>query len=407
MSASNLPAICDTCSKEFRVPDATKVYGCDECDGQVHALACPHCFESIAVDDAFCGSCGEELRVAAEPGIEQQETTPRVRVASRPGRGARGRKGAERSKASKELVKTLRNIKTVRAFFILDAFFHSLGLALVLFLVGQLQSDVAPLTATAAVRIAAIAVMVLGARMIFFRPFMWTVLMACLVTLSQAYAMIASGFSTFYVAFGVIWSLAFWSFVPAASRARRLIADNPDMNIARQFTGVSRGDEETDYQEEHEQAERSAWKKSLSISMVIAITLTLVSTFVISTTSAPDFQSAWDDFKEDWNSGDVEKVVAWFPSGARSGELERLQALRENRGWQVDWPQAEDELVDPSHGDAFVTELEDRRPSVYSDFEQGEIVWTFKAIDEEWALISVRFGLTNDDWVVKAVKTPR
>jgi hypothetical protein len=438
MSDSNFLATCDTCSKEFRIPDATKVYGCNQCDGKVHAvpvaeaidpaagiaadedtLACPHCDELIAEDDAYCGSCGEDLQAddagddAGDDAVDEEELAPSPSRASSRGRGGasagratagkrpRGRKGAERSKASKELVKTLRNLKTVRAFFVIDAVLHILGLTLTLVVAGNPKFSTGALWGELGVHIVAISVMIMGARMVFFRPFMWTVLLACLVTLSRGIWIIALEFSTFSLIFGVIWSLAFWAFVPAASRARRLIEENPDMSVARQFTGVLRSGANTDYALAHERAERRAWKKSFITGGIIFVFCTAVSVFVVSTSRAPSFESAWKDFKQDWNSGTTEQVAEWFPSGERGEQHARFESLKKSRGWDQGLPKAEDEFIEP----AFEMETADRRPMVFAEVEEGEIVWTWKMVRKEWTLVSVRFPSPEfetiaDAWMV-------
>ena len=335
-----------------------------------------------------------------EPVDEGQEQVAR---SSRKKASRRGRKGEERHQASRELVKAFGILKTLRIFFVLSF----LGSILTL-LIGLLAFDVIDLSYGTFVVVFGIeavsaAVMLMGARMILFRPFFWSVVLASLVTLTRAIAVATHDFQTTYLVIGVIWSGLFWFFVPTASRVRRLIAENPDLHIARLMHGVStrRSHEEgTDFEEVHHTAERRAQKKSYVLSGVVLGISIAGFTAIGVDNYLPSFGSSWDDFMDDWSHGRLEEVVSYFPESQRSRERHRLEIVSTNRGWGSSWPVPEEEEHLYSSSEA----SSGHRQVVEASMAGGDISWSWSAPENAWQLNELKipapdFASTETEWL--------
>lgn len=409
MTPTDYPAVCDTCSSEYRVPDSESAYSCTECDGEVRAvveaetLACPSCNAEVQADDLFCSDCGEAVKAEGKEADSVEEDQVSVVRSSGKKASRRGRKGEERHQASRELVKAFGVLKTLRIFFVLSF----LGSILTL-LVGLLAFDVIDLAYGTFVVVFGIealsaAVMLMGARMILFRPFFWSVVLASLVTLTRAIAVVTHDFQMTYLVIGVIWAGLFWFFVPMASRVRRLIADNPDLHIARLMHGVStrRANEEgTDFEEAHRLAERRAQKKSYVFSgVVLGISITGF-TMIGVDNYLPSFDSSWEDFKDDWSHGRLEEVVEYFPESQRKRERHRLEIISTNRGWGASWPVPEEEehLYSSSEANA------SHRQIVEASLASGEFSWSWSAPENAWQLNELKipapdFASAETEWL--------
>lgn len=143
--------------------------------------------------------------------------------------------------------------------------------------------------------------------------------MACLVTLERAMAAMMTEFATVNIAVGGVLALALWSLVPAAARARRLIEENPGSSIARQFSGIERCKDPSDYAEAHQLAEQRAWKKSLiqgGVGVLICVIATVVifaqtrgTDELVTNASSPEFDSVAALWVDAWQASDMESLV--------------------------------------------------------------------------------------------------
>lgn len=411
MSDATFPAACDSCGHEYQVPDPAKTYSCRQCDGQVVAaaeavmaeeealLCCAGCGGAMDPSDRFCGDCGtEQDGVAAALGAEPSPAPPR-RIA-RTGRS--GKQRSSRAKASKELTKALGVLKTLRTFFRIGLFFAVVGIIANLIALSDNQFALGFLIIGLMIRVASGCMMLMGARLIFFQPFLWSLIYACMVTLNSAVFIFSIDFHLVGSALAGAWALLFWFFVPQAARAQRLMEENPDLAAVRQMTGVlRRGDAtEEDYAEANAVAAQRARKKAFTWSGGLAGATAAIAALVVVQYHRPSFDSVWSDFQEDWDAGRLENVVAYFPDGQQPGQRDRLKAIVANRNWSGSWPQPEDPELLYSESET----ISYKRQVVEAGFGDDNITLTWQASGKEWHLHDIdlpepAFEAIEEQWV--------
>jgi len=383
MTPNSFPALCQQCGSEYRIPDPDQSYSCRECEGTVcvvkeeTTILCVACEEPMDAGQAFCPSCGEG--VAGEANQSQGISKERRRQASR------------------QLVKAFSFLKLIRVFFLLGVLISLLAMLGTLFAV---QGNFFPLFL---MHLGIACVKLIGARMVFYRPLFWSVLLAGLVTLGRTIDAAQNDFALIWTVGGLIWAAMFWALVPATARVRRLIEENPDLQISRMITGSTRrsaGLSEEELRADQELAERRAWRKSLiTCGVGAAVSLVLLLT-TIAQFHRPGFDQIWQDFQSDWESGDVAKIAGWFPSGEQAEEQKNLQAIAQDRGWSGDWPR----LQDPEMTFDEAESREYGRQKVEAEMDSGMSTWMWASKDQEWELQSLRlpppdFSRIEKDWI--------
>ncbi len=389
MTSHSFPAACQQCGQEYRVPDPEQNYSCRDCEGTVLAVEetsaerCPSCEEPLEAGQAFCPACGEGVG-------EDQEEVP-------------GKSKERRRQASRQLVKAFGFLKLLRVFFLLGVFISLLAMAGTLFLV---KENIFPLWMVYLVflmHLGIACVKFIGARMVFYRPLFWSVLLAGLVTLARTIDAAQNDFSPVWTVGGLIWAGLFWALVPATARVRRLIEENPDLHIARMITGSTRRSSGLSGKEllaDQKLAERRAWRKSLMICGGGAVVSLLMLFTTISQFHRPGFEKVWENFQSDWESGDPGKVASWFPFAQRAEEQENLMAIAKDRNWGDDWPPLEDAVMT-------FDEMESReygRQRVEADIPTGQGTWMWASQEQEWELQSFTlpppdFERIEKEWV--------
>jgi hypothetical protein len=382
-------------------------YACRHCDGQVRTVvmeevvaACPYCSEEVSTTDAFCGGCGESLKEEETPDEGVSRRVPVVKGRRRSASGARrsGRAGEERRQASHELVKAFGFLKTLRIFFRISIALSVVGVPTTLWMMTWNTVPMGTLLLALAINVGVACVMIVGDRMLFFRPFFWSVMFACLVTLSRANDAYQRDFDIVWVIGGLIWAAAFWAFVPATARARRLLEENPDLHISRLMLGISkRGGGAEDFAEAQEAAERKAWTGSLKwATALVAVSATFAVVFY-GKYHRPSFASSWEEFLVDWKGGDVEEVVAWFPERLQERQRTRLTTVKEGRDWGSSWPYPQDPefLYEPDEEWIEATQV------VEASFADGDITWSFGGVDATWKLLHIDLPAPPFDEVEK------
>lgn len=347
--------------------------------------------------DRFCPDCGvEQDGVAAT--VEEKEPV----AVARPGRARSGRQQANRAKASKELSKALGFLKTLRVFFRLGVFFALVGILGGLLILGDNSLPLGMSLLVLSIQIATACVMLVGAKLIFFQPFLWSLIYASLVTLNGALRAIGTDFHLGWTLGSLIWALVFWAFVPRAARAQRLMEENPDLAAVRQMTGVlRRGDAtEEDYAAANHVAGQRARKKAFAWAGGLATSAVAIAFLVINQSYRPPFDGTWRSFQTDWEGGHLEDVVAYFPKDQQEEERKRLEAVVASRGWDSAWPQPEDPemLYEP------VRSRQEERQVVEASFAGEDVSLTWIAEGKDWLLVDLDlpappFDDTEKAWI--------
>lgn len=339
--------------------------------------------------DRFCGDCGTEQESAAQAPVRVQPS---------------GKQRSSRAKASKELTKALGVLKTLRTFLRIGVFFGVLGIWSALTLLSSNDVSLGRGVVELLLRLGSCCLMLMGARMIFFQPFLWSLIYACMVTLNCALIIYAVEFQLVWTVVLSGWSLLFWAFVPQAAKAQRLMEENPDLAAVRQMTGVlRRGDAtEEDYAEANAVAAQRAKKKTFLWSGGLAGVTAVLALVVVMQYHRPSFDSVWGNFQEDWDAGNLEDVVAYFPDGQQPGQRDRLKAIVDNRGWNGSWPQPEEPelLYSPEETITY------RQQVVEASFGEEAITLTWQASGNAWYLHDIdlpepSFESTEEEWVTK------
>lgn len=381
MTEDRVQANCDNCGKPYRVPDPNKIYKCKACGGQVCAeppqaeqefdSACPECGEAVGSAEAFCTNCGAEI--VAQPAAAQNA-----------GRSTRrsGRDRESERAASRELAKAFKFLKILRTWFMLNVILHGLLLLLIPFAFANPETVPSETALALAVHLGSTALMLLGFFQVYYRPFVWAVVLACMVTLSRGYTVVVSDYNMIITVISVVWALAFWALVVPTARVRTLMEKHPDLTITKRITGSrARRGGKISPQQALKEAEAKAWKHGL-ISVAVIAVVTIGASFALYQDSRmPDFETTWAQFHSDWQKGDVDKVSQWFGESSRSTQRAKLEAASENRNWGRSWPSLQDYEKDVNVTDASGSA---RSVTIEAVTSGGEVRLDFHAIDGNW-----------------------
>ncbi len=348
MTTERTPASCDSCGKLYRVPDPTKIYSCKACDGKVCAdvlaadITCPECQASIADGDEFCTQCG----VALAPENEGEAAKDVVVRTSR-ARAKSKHSGKDREHdraATRELTKAFKFLKILRLWFLLNVVINGIVLAFIpfTFALDGFDPNLGMLALT--IQLGTTSLMVIGLFQVFFRPFLWSVVLASMVTLSRAYAIVNSDYNMVVAVLSVVWALMFWALVIPTARVRKLIDANPDLYIAKRITGASgrKRSSSVTSKEAMQLAEKKAWRNALVTVGIVAVATISASFAMYQDNKIPNFEDSWAQFHSDWSSGNVDQVSQWFRESSRGSERARLEAISTNREWGSNWPSLQD-----------------------------------------------------------------
>jgi double zinc ribbon protein len=383
-------ASCESCGKEFKVPDSSKTYSCNSCGGHVRALVndlaekCPDCGTEIQAESEFCTHCGGALSA--------DEPTPSKAVMATPKPRRSGREREGRRAAAGELTRAFKFVKILRTWFMLNVAFH---LLLTITAILSFGTDKIPIELSViflAINVGTTALMLVGYFQVLFRPFLWAVVLACLVTLTRAIGVISTDYSPWAIGFGAVWSLLFWALVVPTARIRKLMEANPDLHIAKRIAGGGRHSHSNRSSKESSQrifkaAEKRAWRASLIGAAFIVTASVGSSYFLYASERTPSFDGVWVDFEADWRNSDVDQVALWFRRDDRDIEKHKLQTAVENRQWGRSWPKFENSeirVIDTASPTNFAAVVE-------VDFNDGTAQLKWRASEGSWHLTGIQF----------------
>ena len=406
--APHFLASCDNCGRSFKVPDPAKVYGCKACEGgriRVAPPACPECEEAISADDQFCQSCGVALgdstdadggsdtkQHSAADATARAEARPASRVASRASgsrkstsgnrKSARGGKARSTRRAvSGELNRSLKSVRVLRTFFILNAALHLIGTGLAVAGFGLTGGDRSAFLILLLIQASLSAVMLAGVFLVMHQPAIWALVMACMVTLSRMIAAWEMDWNMAYVGIGGIWALLFWAMVAPASRAKRLLDENPDLGYAKRM----------------EQARPRAVRKAIVAAVGVLVISGASAFFLHVGSQAVPLGPTWNRFVDDWEATRLEAVLETVEEGVGAAGVAEFEAEVKDRGWDTDLPDlgAAASAAAADFGLYSVEEPGSDMEAVYLETEQGqfEFGWRYFPLDQEWRLVELRYPM--------------
>ena len=328
---------------------------------------CRACGSVLEAGAGFCSECGESVT---------------------PGRRS-GRQRSERKQASMELIRAAKFLRLLRNFYLFNAVLNGIAAAFSLHL---LALDLFPLgiaVLTFAMLVGITALLVMGAIRLRYRPFLWAVTLACLVTVSRILGAYNSDFSTFSILFGVVWAGAFWAMTVPVSRVRRLIEEHPDLAITKSILGTGARGRKSPEELAHLNAlaEQRANRRSLVAAAIILVLGAVAGFTSYSVGRTPSLDASWKDFVADWRSGEAERVAEWFAASERDEKLRWLRAVEEHRGWTGAWPLSADLEDGEIPEDALV--FLDSGTITDEDFPTGAASWRWSAADGPWTLTAI------------------
>ncbi|MHC4849799.1 MAG: hypothetical protein ACYTEG_15280 [Planctomycetota bacterium] len=137
----------------------------------------------------------------------------------------------ERRLASRELGKARRSIDAIRSFYLANIILC--GVILLFVWLGEASG------LTIGVAALATGAMVAGFMQIRTRPFVWSLIIACVWTvlmalMGNAGLLMPPNLLTFL---GGAWTLGCWMMLPTTTRVNKLLAEHPDLWISKKMTG--------------------------------------------------------------------------------------------------------------------------------------------------------------------------
>lgn len=383
-AAPHFLASCDQCGRSFKVPDPNKVYGCKSCDGgriRVAAPACPACEAEVSTGDEFCQACGTSLAAGADSDREdapQLERKARVRKKS----SARGGKARSTRRAvSSELNRSLKSVRVLRTFFILNAAIHLLGTGLAVAGFGLTGGDRSAFLVLLLIQASLSAVMLAGVFLVMHQPAVWALVMACMVTLSRTLAAWESDWNLAYVGIGGIWALLFWAMVAPASRAKRLLDENPDLGYAKRMDA----------------ARPRAMRKAIVAAVGVVLISGASAFFLHVGSAAVPLAPTWKKFVDDWEATRIEPVLETLETGIGQAGAAEFEAELRDRGWDQDLPDLGAAAVAvASEFKLYSVEVPGSdMAAIYLETEQGdfEFGWRYYPLDQEWRLVEMNYPM--------------
>lgn len=297
-------ARCGSCGKGYRVPSATKTYSCKSCGGEVRAVA------ELSEEDA------------------RPEPAPT-------GRGrARQRRSAEKAEERQAVLQLRKADKAVKAARVLYGFAAviNLGFALLLWVGyraaardGEIGGELfTPELASGAYLLLVIvslvgAIFTLGAIYVRKHPFPWSLTVACIVTLSQGWQLLANvgELSKLGIAFAVFWISMVWGIVVRVMPVRSILENHGDTYAAQRYSGQrTRGG-----------AMRSGpsgpgWIPGVAVALGVIALLSTTG----SAEASPSLEPSLDAFMEYWESGDLDAFAEVVPNAREIDRCFELQA---------------------------------------------------------------------------------
>ena len=182
----------------------------------------------------------------------------------------------------------------------------------------------------------------LGAALqMLFRPFEWTLAVACLATVvTLAHLLGPNPLGIAFVLSGV-WAVLSWVSVAPTRRFRDLMAEHEDMYILQHASRHTRRSVEgRSAKERHERlmavmrrASRKAWKVSAAVAAVVCAVSVFGSYTVLAKVRPERFDDARLAFEGAWNGGRLEEVGALFRQDVQAQRTQWLANVVEGHGW--------------------------------------------------------------------------
>ena len=189
------------------------------------------------------------------------------------------------------------------------------------------------------------AVMLIGAMVILFRPFAWTLTIAVLATVvSVVHAVGPNPFGM--AALGsAAWAALAWAALVPTYRFHQLIEQHKDMYILHHASAKTRRSlKDRSAEERHarlvgamNRAAGKAWRSSTAAAALLCVAAGFGAYGVISTMRPSRLSDAVARFEAEWSGGKADGVVQLLPEGVRAVKGERFAGLAAGH-WNAELP---------------------------------------------------------------------
>lgn len=404
MEAAHL-ARCDACAKSYRVPHADRSYRCKSCGGVLtveagvqaqtaaptpapakavltEERACPECQALQVKPEPFCAECGAAL----DGGTSGRTQAERV----------------ERREAAEEMRRAAKLLRFPRLLLFLAFIFNLMAAFGAAASFANAEAHTAVAFLATGILAAVSAVSWVAYCLIRYQPLLWSLLPACLSTLSAVLSLlehleddaVGSQVATLLVVRGV-WLLFMWWIVFAGAKLQRLRRLHPDLYatvvLADAVPAHSRrkgpGAPQRALQIQDRANQRAARSALAAGALIVVLPLALVGVLAAAFRSEP-LTAMSERFATAWVSGDVDALEELCVSGDAAllrGQLERLESASAWRKGK--WP-----------------ELELQRESVDGGVD-GELATTMFELPDE-ASVGVGWRRTTLGWKVFKLVLP-
>ena len=301
-------ASCESCGKRYRVPDPDRTYSCKACGGSVVASA-------DSEESAAGGSTDREL--AAD----------------------------RRHEANDALKRGYAWIGAVTWFYRLGALSYAVATGLAVLALARLDVPREQGLLVVALTSLMSAVMLIGAMVILFRPFAWTLAIAILATaVSVVHALGPNPFGM--AALGsAAWAALAWAALVPTYRFHQLIEQHKDMYILHHASAKTRRSvKDRSAEERHarlvgamNRAAGRAWRASTAAAALLCVAAGFGAYGVIATLRPSRLSDAVARFEAEWSSGEAEGVIQLLPESVRAVKGERFAGLAAGH-WNAELP---------------------------------------------------------------------
>lgn len=313
-------ALCDSCGKKYRVRHPERTHVCQQCGGQVLPLS---------------------------DGTQEVEEASATTLAK---------------EAAQSLRSAYKWINGVTWLYRLGALAYALATLAAVIALTQTAVPVGPGMLVVGLTTSLSVIMVMGALLILFQPFAWTLAIAVLATcVSVVHGIGPDPLGVAGMASSALALLAWAALVPTW-RFRRLIGQHQDLYILHHASSsTKRSLRRRTPEERHERllnvmhrAAQRAWKLSAAASIAIIVASAIGTAVVLTQIRPQDFGVAQARFERAWDTSDMGTVADLFADSRRELETQRLAGLATSYGWTDGVPKLGDPDVERDKSRALV-----------------------------------------------------
>lgn len=374
---------CENCGKGYRVPDPERTYTCKSCGGTVRARSpepeagrghlegattCPTCQAINHRGVRFCVECGGVLGVP--PPVERSEAAVTAR-----------------HEVTNELKRGYRRLDAITWLYRVGALAYAVTTLLAVLALTSPEVSPGVGILTVALSTLVTAFLFMGAFQTLFRPFVWTLAGASLLSIVAVTHLIVSEPLGFLVLWNASWAVVFWVATVPTLRIRKLIEDNTDLYIAhhasrhtlRSLEAYSARDRHERLLDVMRKAARRSWRISAAAGGAVCLA-SAVGTYTVHAKLRPEQLSrALDGFQAAWNDSDLEAIAEFFPPMIRARQSVWLAGVTGEYAWTDSLPRLNGGQRRQDDDDVWV------------DYELGDLrMSTSWALDgRKWVLIGI------------------